>query len=262
MRRPIITLTTDFGLSDHFVGVMKGVIFGILPSAHIVDLSHEITPFQIPEAAFLLAQAWPHFPKKTVHVVVVDPGVGTQRRPILAEAAGHYFVGPDNGVFSMVFSRHRHKVRHVMASRYFLSAVSQTFHGRDVFAPVAARLAKGLPPARFGKLIQDYLRLNFDKPVRTGKRFWTGAVMRADRFGNLITNFHIDEFPDIRTRPFQMCVGIRTTNLLVNSYSECPAGELALIVGSSGYVEAITRHGSAARMLACGAGAPVELTLW
>jgi hypothetical protein len=261
MPRPIITLTTDFGLSDHFVGAMKGVILKILPGAAIVDICHGIGPFQIPEAAFAISQAYPCFPGKTVHVVVVDPGVGTQRRPILAEAAGQYFVAPDNGVLSMIFSREKCKVRQITASRYFLSPVSATFHGRDIFAPVAARLAKGIPPARFGRLIQDALRSTFEKPVRTGKRFWSGTVLKVDHFGNLITNFRLDQFPEISSRPFQMKAGLLAAERLASSYAEGIPGELILIPGSSGYLEVALNKGSAARKLACGAGSPVELVL-
>ncbi|MCP5109892.1 MAG: SAM-dependent chlorinase/fluorinase, partial [bacterium] len=202
MARPIITLTTDFGLDDHFAGTMKGVILGILPTAEIVDLCHNVTPFEITEGAFLIAQAYRYFPKRTVHVVVVDPGVGTARRPILVEAAGQFFIGPDNGVLSMVYSREKHKARHITARKYFLEHISNTFHGRDVFAPVAAHLRKGTPPSKFGKLIGDHLRPTFEKPVRTGKRYWTGAVLKVDHFGNLITNFRLDEFPELRLRPF------------------------------------------------------------
>src|SRR5690242_2549854 len=144
--KPILTLTTDFGLSDHFVGTMKGVILGICPEAQIVDISHDITPFEIGEGAYMIAQAYRYFPKKTVHVVVVDPGVGTARRAVLMEAAGQYFVAPDNGVLAMVQSREEGaKFRVITNAKYFLKEVSTTFHGRDIFAPVAAHLAKGVP---------------------------------------------------------------------------------------------------------------------
>ena len=141
MTRPILTLTTDFGLTDHFVGTMKGVILGICPAAQIVDISHGVTPFEIAEGAYLIAQAWRYFPKKTVHVVVVDPGVGSARRPILVEAGGQYFLGPDNGVLSMVYLHEKCKVRHIVNEEYFRHPVSRTFHGRDIFAPVGAHLA-------------------------------------------------------------------------------------------------------------------------
>src|SRR5579863_7142588 len=141
-------------MSDHFVGVMKGVILGIQPAAQIVDISHGVQPFEITDGAFTIAQAYRYFPKKTIHVVVVDPGVGSARRPLLAEAGGQYFIAPDNGVLSMVFAHEATvRVRHITADKYFLQPVSRTFHGRDVFSPAAAHLAAGVTPAQFGKRI-------------------------------------------------------------------------------------------------------------
>jgi len=262
MPRAIITLTTDYGLSDHFAGALKGVILGINPAAEIVDISHQVSPFEISEGGFVVTQAYGCFPKKTVHVVVVDPGVGSLRRPILAEAAGQYFVAPDNGVLSMIFARERHKVRAITAEKYFLKPVSQTFHGRDIFAPVAAHLSKGVAPARFGKPIRDYARLEFYKPVRTGKRIWSGSILKVDRFGNLITNFHVAEFPAVQTRPFEMAIGAERVARLASSFAGCPAGELCAIVGSSGYLEIISNQASAAKCLGCGVGAAVELTIY
>jgi S-adenosyl-L-methionine hydrolase (adenosine-forming) len=262
MQNPLITLTTDFGASDHFVGVMKGVMLGIAPSARIVDITHEIQAFEVTEGAFVIAQAYRYFPKKTVHVVVVDPGVGSARRPLLAEMAGQYFVAPDNGVLSMIFSREKNKVRHITNERYFLHPVSRTFHGRDIFAPVAAHLARGITPARFGKLVQDHLRLSFDKIQRTGKRSWTGAVLRVDRFGNLITNLHIDDFPSITTRPFELNLGLEKLTRLAVTFAEGNPGEPTVLVGSSGYLEVAANQASAAKTLGCGVGSPVELTLF
>jgi S-adenosylmethionine hydrolase len=262
MLRPLITLTTDFGLSDHFVGTMKGVICGIHPQARIVDISHQITPFEIPEAGFVIAEAYRFFPPKTVHVVVVDPGVGTSRRPIVVEAARQYFVAPDNGVLSMIYSSEKHKVRAVTADKFFLKPVSQTFHGRDLFAPVAAHLARGMPPARFGKLISDYLKSTFEQPTRTGKRVWSGNILKIDRFGNLITNFHIKEFPDIEKRSFEMVIGPQSVYQLARNYAECNFGELFLIVGSSGFLEVATNQSSAAKLIGCAVGAQAELTIY
>ncbi|MGO9096436.1 MAG: S-adenosyl-l-methionine hydroxide adenosyltransferase family protein [Bryobacteraceae bacterium] len=261
MPAAIITLTTDFGLSDHFVGVMKGVILGILPEARVVDITHQINPYEIAEGAFVIAEAYRWFPKKTVHVVVVDPGVGTLRRPILAEAAGQYFVAPDNGVLSMLYARQKHKVRAVTAEKFFLKPVSDTFHGRDVFAPTAAHLAKGTPVALFGKPIADYCRLEFYKPVRTGKRVWKGAILKVDRFGNLITNFHIEEFPVLRTRAFVMTAGQREITVLARTFGEQSLGELFLLVGSSGYLEVAANQASAAKMTGAAVGAPVHLAI-
>ncbi len=262
MPRSIITLTTDFGLSDHFVGVMKGVILGIAPNTEIVDVTHQITPYQIPEAGFVLAETYRWFPKKTVHVVVVDPGVGTLRRPILAEAAGQFFIAPDNGVLSMVYEREKHKVRAITAEALFLKPVSDTFHGRDVFAPSAAHLAKSQLPARLGKVIADYSRLEFYKPVRTGKRVWNGSILKIDRFGNMITNFHISEFPVVRTRSFSMTAGQQEVTKLARTFADQQPGELFAIVGSAGYLEIAANQGSAARMAGSSVGAPVELTIY
>ena len=262
MLYPLITLTTDFGTSDHFVGTMKGVIAGIAPRARILDITHDVGPFEVSEGAFVIAQAYAYFPKRTVHVVVVDPGVGSMRRPIVAEMAGQYFVAPDNGVLSMVFSREKAKVRHITNEKFFLHPVSRTFHGRDVFSPVASHLANGVAPARFGKLIDDYLRLALEKPTRTGKRVWTGVVLKADRFGNLTTNLSIEEFPLVKTRPFELNVGLEKVARLALTFTECGPGELFVIVGSSGYLEVATNQGSAAKALGCGAGSPVELVLY
>jgi S-adenosylmethionine hydrolase len=262
MTRPIITLTTDFGLSDHFVGAMKGVILGIQPAAQLIDISHGVQPYDIADGAFTIAQAYRYFPKKTVHVVVVDPGVGSARRPLLAEMAGQYFVAPDNGVLSMVLAREEPRVRHIANDRYFLHPVSRTFHGRDIFSPVAAHLTAGVTPAQFGRRIEDYIRANFDEPAHTAKHVWRGAILKTDHFGNLATNFHVDQFPSVRTHAFALSVGPQTITRLALTFSECAPGELFAVVGSSGYIEVARSQGSAAQALGCGAGSPVELTIY
>jgi S-adenosyl-L-methionine hydrolase (adenosine-forming) len=263
---PIITLTTDFGLSDHYVGVMKGVILSIAPRATVVDITHDVPPYSVSEGAFQVSEAWPHFPKKTVHVVVVDPGVGSERRPILVEAGGHYFVGPDNGVLALVYggtkAPGKSGVRHITNKKLFGKQMSSTFHGRDVFAPVAAHLAKGSKPALVGPLIEDYLRPRAEKPVRTGHRVWQGVVLRIDRFGNLITNFLVSEFPAVLERPFVLIPGVARVEKLIGHYGEAGVGETAAIVGSSGYLEVVANQASAAKILGVGAGAPVELSLY
>jgi hypothetical protein len=257
----IVTLTSDFGESDHFAGVMKGVILGIAPRVQLVDITHQVSPFEVLEGAFVIAQAYRYFPKGTVHVVVVDPGVGTGRRPILVEAAGQFFIGPDNGVLNMVYGREKARVRHISNAKYFLKNVSETFHGRDVFAPAAGHVAKGVRPSAMGPVIDDYLRSNLDKPSRIGKRHWAGAVLKVDRFGNLITNFHVDEFPGVRSRPIVLMPGVRALERIVSNYAEAPFGEPVIIIGSSGYLEVIVNQGNAGRILGCGAGSPVELTI-
>jgi S-adenosyl-L-methionine hydrolase (adenosine-forming) len=263
MARAFVTLTTDFGLSDHFVGAMKGVIAGIAPDAELVDISHLVSPFDIVDGAFVVAEACRWFPKGSVHLVVVDPGVGTSRRAIVAEAGGQFFVAPDNGVLSLVFAREpKAKVREVTARRYFLKPVSDTFQGRDVFAPVAAHLAKGIPASRFGKRIEDFYRLASLAPVRTGKRTWQGRILKIDHFGNLITNFSIAEFEALRSRAFVFECGQRQIVDLARTFAEVKPGELSAIVGSAGYVELVTNQGSAAALTACASGAPVELTVY
>ena len=182
------------------------------------------------------------------------PASGSARRPLLAEMAGQYFIAPDNGVLSMVFAREQPKVRHITNERYFLQPVSRTFHGRDVFSPVAAHLAAGVTPAQFGKRIEDYIRASFDKPTQTGQAHWTGAILKADHFGNLATNFHIDQFPSIRTHAFSLKSDSQAITRLALTFSECAPGELFVVVGSSGYLEVAASEGSAAKTLGCGAG--------
>lgn len=259
--QPVITLTTDFGLTDHFVGVMKGVILAICPKARIVDISHDVAAFEISQGAFLVSQAYRYFPPKTIHVAVVDPGVGTARRPLLVEAGGQYFIGPDNGVLAMVYMEQEHKAREITADKYFLHPLSRTFHGRDIFAPVAAHLARGARPSSVGPVIEDHLKIDFYKPQRTARRIWTGAVLHVDHFGNMVTNFHIDEFADVRTRPFEMAIGPRQLRRLALNYADSEPGEPFVIVGSSGYLEIAANQASAAKLLGCGPGAPAELTL-
>lgn len=261
MRKPILTLTTDFGTKDHFAGVLKGVILGICPDADIADISHEVEPFEISQGAYLIAQTYRYFPPKTVHIVVVDPGVGSARRPILVEAAGQFFIGPDNGVLAMVYSKLAHKARVITNEKYFLHPVSRTFHGRDIFASSAAHLAKGARPSTFGKLIDDHLKPVFTEPQRVGKRIWVGTVLHIDRFGNLITNFHMDSFADVRVKPFELAIGTQVLRRLGLTYAEVEPGEPFAIIGSSGYIEVAVNQASAARTLGCGAGAPCELTL-
>lgn len=262
MPKPILTLTTDFGLSDHYVGAMKGVILGICPQVQIVDITHEIGAYQITEGAFAIAQAYRCFPKGTVHVVVVDPGVGTARRPILMEAAGQRFIGPDNGVFSMIYGREKSKIRLISNEKYFRKPVSNTFHGRDIFAPAGAHVAAGVSPSKLGKLIEDYLRPGFQNPVQTGKRRWNGHILKVDRFGNIVTNFLTADFPDVARRTFSFAVGAEQVGVLARTYAEASAGELFAIVGSSGYYEISINQASAAKATGCAAGGPIELQLW
>jgi len=262
MANRLITLSTDFGLSDHFVGTMKGIVAGIAPAARVIDISHNVAPYNVTEAAFVIAEAWPYFPKRTIHVVVVDPGVGSSRRPILAEAGGHFFIAPDNGVLSMVFDAAPHKVRVISNPRFMRRDVSRTFHGRDVFAPAAAHLAKGALAAAFGKLVHDYIRIGIARPSPAGNDAWRGTILKIDRFGNLITNFAARNFSGINSRPFEMRAGAQRIHRLALTYAETEVGDLFVIVGSSGYLEIAANQTSAAGLLGCSAGAPVELDLY
>jgi S-adenosylmethionine hydrolase len=262
MLRGPITLTTDFGTSDHFVGTMKGVILGIAPRARIVDITHKIAPQDVNEAAFVIAQAWRYYPKNSIHVVVVDPGVGSARRPILCEAEGQFFIAPDNGVLSMIYDKSRHKVRVISNAKLFLEKVSKTFHGRDVFAPAAAHLSKGVAPAKFGKLIHDAVRNFLMKPTRLSRHDWSGGVLKTDHFGNLITNFHIDDFPDVAEHPIELRAGLERITRLASTYAETIVGELFAIVGSSGYIEVVVNQGSAAKLLGIATGSPIELEIF
>jgi S-adenosylmethionine hydrolase len=261
MAQPILTLTTDFGIRDHYVGSMKGVILGICPQARIVDISHDVKPFAVSEGAYLIAQAYRYFPPKTVHVVVVDPGVGTSRRPILLEAAGQYFIAPDNGVLGMIFSREKHKARLISNERYFRKPVSATFHGRDIFAPVGAHVAAGVPVSRIGKPIDDYIRPAFEKPRRTAAGTWLGSVLHIDRFGNIVTNFEAADLSDLERRKFAFALGRRRVAMIAGSYADQDPGKLFAIAGSSGYIELSMNQLSAADAIACGPGAPVKLTI-
>ncbi len=262
MPRPIITLTTDFGHSDHYVGVMKGVILQIAPQAEIIDITHDLAAYEIGEAAFVVEQTYRYFPKKTIHVAVIDPGVGSARRPILVDAAGQYFIAPDNGVLTPVLNKEKHTAREMTSSKFFLNPVSRTFHGRDIFAPCAAHLARGIKPASFGKRIEDHMRMFMPVPTRTSKRAWTGSVLRIDRFGNMITNYSAAEFSWIEARPFEMAVGMQQVRRIALNYSDCEPGELFLIHGSSGYLEISASQSSAAKMVGCSVGAPLELKVW
>jgi S-adenosylmethionine hydrolase len=263
--RPIITLTTDFGLNDHFVGTIKGVILNIVPDAEIVDICHTVQAFDILDGALALAHSYPYYPSGTVHLVIVDPGVGSARRPILASSEEYNFVAPDNGVLSLMYAREeRLSVRHIRADHYFLQPLSNTFHGRDIFAPVAAYLAKGVNHEKFGEEISDYVRFNAPKPKVVDPNTLRGVVLRVDRFGNLITNFTPEDVPALvkgQVSAFKMVVGKGEIAKLQQNYAEGAPGEVFAIVGSMRYLEIAANRGSAAQLLGVGKGAEVLITL-
>jgi S-adenosylmethionine hydrolase len=265
-RTPIITLTTDFGLNDHFIGTMKGVILNIFPEARIVDINHAVQAFDVLDGALAISQAYSYFPSGAIHVVVVDPGVGTARRPILATTERHHFVAPDNGVLSLVYDREeRLSVRHITAEHYFLPGPCQTFHGRDIFAPVAANLAKGVQPQNFGEEITDYVRFAAPRPKPVDERTIRGLVLRVDRFGNLITNITPQDAPQLFETPpppFTIAVGDKgQVSRLCSHYAEGAPGEVFGILGSMGFLELATNRGSASQLLGAGKGSEVNVVM-
>jgi S-adenosylmethionine hydrolase len=192
----LITLTTDFGHKDPFVGIMKGVILNINPKVRIIDISHEISPQDIIEASIVLRAASKYFPPKTIHVAVVDPGVGGPRRPILVSTQKYYFIGPDNGIFSFAYEND-HRVIHITAGHYLIPSEDSTFHGRDIFAPVAAWLAKGITIDNFGEPIQDYIKISMPKPRQVGDNVLEGEVIYMDRFGNVASNISTEDIRNL-----------------------------------------------------------------
>ena len=228
-----ITLLTDFGLKDPYVGLMKGVIFSINPNVHIVDVTHEVEAQDVTEGCFLIKESFPFFGKGSIHVCVVDPTVGSDRRAIVLEHDGHFFVGPDNGLFSLVIDKRSH-VYQIENKRYMLKDVSGTFHGRDIFAPVAAHLSLGLDPAALGNKVDDPVLLPDLHPTIKG-HILTGKVVRFDRFGNVLSNISIDSFNRfVKGRPFQIRLHDMRFDTLVRSYFEDP---YTCVVGSSRNLE-------------------------
>ena len=254
----IITLTTDFGLSDPFVGIMKGVILGIAPDARLVDITHDIHSYDILEAAFILESSYRYFPANTVHLVVVDPGVGSARRPIAAAANGHKFVAPDNGVLSFVLETGPEgaspSTYHLTNASLFLNSISRTFHGRDIFAPAAAHLARGAAIDRVGPPISDATKRPWPQIRQDGAKT-IAAVLRIDKFGNIITNIRPERLPT----DFRICVGDVLITRLCSSYSESKPGEIFAIEGSTGFVELALNQGSASELLKVRPGSEIEV---
>jgi len=259
----IITLTTDYGTEDHLVGTLKGVILRINPDVTIVDITHQVAAYDLLDGALTIGAAYEYFPPKTIHIVVVDPGVGTERRPLLVSAQNQYFVAPDNGVLSVIFDREQQNlvVRHANAEHYYLQPVSKTFHGRDVFAPVAAWLSKGWQTASMGDEIQDYKRFALPRPKATDG-VARGVVLRVDSFGNLVTNFRLEDLPEtvVNGGTLKLQVGTHPVSKLVETFARGAAGEPVAYLGSSGYLEIAVNKANASRTLGLGRGAPVVLS--
>jgi hypothetical protein len=261
MTAPIVTLTTDFGQKDHYVATMKGVILSRCPNAQIIDISHQIEQFSILSGAYAIGQSAPYFPPATVHVVVIDPGVGTERKPLLVEAGGQFFVAPDNGVLSFILNRDRTaKAREILNRDLWLPSVSATFHGRDVFAPTAAALASGkTTPEDVGTLIEKPVLLPDIAPQKTGVNLWRGAVLSIDHFGNVISNFQSAEFGAVLQNMFTISTGLGRINAARSSFAGAPANLCFAYLGSSGFIELGMNQDSAASRLQVKPGAAVQL---
>jgi S-adenosylmethionine hydrolase len=257
----IVTLTTDFGTSDHFVGTIKGVILNINPSAQVVDICNSVNSYDLLDGAITISQAYNYYPPNTIHMVVVDPGVGTTRRPILVNTGRHLFVAPDNGVLSLIYEREeRCLVRHISAEHYFLQPVSNTFHGRDVFAAAAGYLSKGVEPQKMGDEITDYVRFAAPKPKPASDKLIKGVIIKVDKFGNLITNFTAHDVPLLLAespKPFKILIGKSEVTKLRTAYAQGSPGEVFAILGSMGYLEIATNRGSAARTIGADKGTEV-----
>jgi len=259
MSDPIITLTTDFGEASPFVAAMKGVILALNPAARIVDLGHAIPPQDVRHAAFFLAQALPCFPPGVIHVVVVDPGVGSERGLLYVEADGHRLLSPDNGACHLLLERSSvRRLIHLTEPRFWRSAVSATFHGRDILAPVAGHLSLGLDPAELGPLQHVWTRLAWPQPRSEGERI-IGEVVFVDHFGNLITNIRANSLP--AEGPAKVKVEGHVVEHWVRAYGEATPGELVALVSSGGFVEVAVVQGNAARSLEVGRGAAVHVWL-
>lgn len=262
MPNAIITLTTDYGTNDHLVGTLKGVMLKINADATIVDITHNVTAFDLLDGALAIGAAYSYFPPKTIHVVVVDPGVGTERRPLLVSAGNQYFIAPDNGVLSVIYEREQNVVaRHANAEHYFLQPISNTFHGRDIFAPIAAWLSKTWQAASMGEQIEDFKRFALPRP-KAAEGTVKGIVMRVDSFGNLVTNFKPEDLgqasPENGTINLQ--VGNQQVSRLVSTFAQGNAGEAIAYLGSSGYIEIGVNKGNASRTLGIGRGTAVVVT--
>ncbi len=259
----LITLLTDFGLQDSFVGIMKGVIYNICPDATLVDLTHEIPPQSVMAGALALERAVPYFPAGTVHVAVVDPGVGTQRPPIAARIGTYQVVGPDNGLFTRLYQQAERsgdlvEVVHLNQPQYWLAEISKVFHGRDIFAPVGAHLANGVPLNMLGTPLDDFVRLDFPEPRREAHA-WVCQVMAIDHFGTLQLNLSQSELAQCEVK--RVVVAGENIEGLCATFGERPPGELMTLMDSSGHLSIAVVNGNAAKRLNATVGQDVLVEL-
>lgn len=262
----VISLMTDFGIKDGTVGVMKGVIWGICPTAQFSDLSHVVQAQNIREAAYIFARSIPYYPKGSVHVVVVDPGVGTKRRPMAARIGDWFYVGPDNGTISGLLDRAEDsgwKTQFVELNRirYWLPVISFVFHGRDIFSPVAAHLANGASLAELGTPFNDPVRIDLPKPVRT-ENGWRGEVIHIDHFGNISTNISAEHLDTALEQKESIRVNLLDVEIkgMVNTFGERPAGEMIALMGSMGNLGIAVVNGNAESALGVKIGDEILVT--
>jgi S-adenosyl-L-methionine hydrolase (adenosine-forming) len=263
--RPIVALLTDFGNQDHYVGAVKGAVLAACREACVVDIAHDLQPHDVAEAAFALVAVYRAYPSETVFLAVVDPGVGSERRGIAMEAGGYRFVGPDNGIFSHVLAENPDaRIHRITNAGLFRYEVSTTFHGRDVFGPVAGHLASGLELSEVGPPIEDPVRFELEPVRRRGELEWEATVVHVDRFGNLTTNMTQRDFDSVLAQvsgdPTQIVAVVEGMVLpYVRSYSELPEGEGCALMGSAGRIEVAVHRGSAARVMGATKGSPVRV---
>lgn len=259
MSDPVITLTTDFGEDSPYVAAMKGVILGINPSARIVDLSHQVPPQDLRHAAFFLAEAIPYFPQGVIHVVVVDPGVGSERALLGVTVNGHQLLVPDNGCWTLLArSGAPPRVIRLAESRYWLHSLSATFHGRDILAPVAAHLSLGVDPLQLGPAVTEWVKIEMPSPV-LGVDQLIGEVVFVDHFGTLITNIPAEAFLALAHRPVRITVGDCDVPKRVRTYSEATPGSLVALISSAGMLEIAVVRGSAMQLTGSGSGSAVKV---
>ena len=255
----IITLITDFGLEDTYVGIMKGVILNINPHVQIVDLTHKIRPQSIKQASFLLKTAYSFFPKGTIHVAVVDPGVGSKRRPLLVKTPSYFFIAPDNGVLELIYQTEPVEVFHLNNPKYFLPKISFTFHGRDVFAPIAGYLSLGKRCEEMGKKIYDFQRLEWPLP-KVKDYVLKGEVIYIDHFGNLISNISRQKFQEfVKNYGFSIKIKNVVLKTIASHYLAVPPKEILAIWGSSEHLEIAQSMGSAKETLKANIGEKIEI---
>ena len=253
---PVIALLTDFGTRDYFVGAMKGVILSINRNARIIDITHEIEPQNIESAAFTLKSCYRNFPARTIFIAVVDPGVGSNRKAILCETEDYVFLAPDNGLLSFIFDEAENfHVYELTEKNFFAASISRTFHGRDIFAPVAAHLSSGIEPDSFGAAIADYVKLSVNKTCQIAEKVVEAKIIHIDRFGNLITNLTGEDLSE----NFVLRVGEKEITKAVEYFAEAEPGEIFVITGSAGNLEIAAFCGSAAEMLNAQTGMMIQL---